>query len=92
MLRVSSTASEASRDQEDKVYVQHRLEQNANLLAELVVDQGASFYVAGNSKNMPTAVREALVAALTVRLGEGKGEEFVASMESSGKYQTETWS
>ena len=45
-----------------------------------------------NSKNMPTAVREALVAALTVRLGEGKGEEFVANMESSGKYQTETWS
>jgi len=81
-----------SRDQEDKVYVQHRLEQNADLLAELVVEQGASFYVAGNSKNMPTAVREALVAALTVRLGEGKGEEFVASMESSGKYQTETWS
>jgi len=81
-----------SRDQEDKVYVQHRLEQNADLLADVVVGQGASFYVAGNSKNMPTAVREALVAALTVRLGEGKGEEFVANMESSGKYQTETWS
>ena len=52
-----------SRDQEDKVYVQHRLEQNADLLAELVVEQGASFDVAGNSENMPTAVREALVAA-----------------------------
>ena len=81
-----------SRDQEDKVYVQHRMEQKANLLTELVVDQGASFFVAGNSKNMPTAVREALVAAINIRLGEGKGEEFVANMESSGKYQTETWS
>ena len=81
-----------SRDQEEKVYVQHRMEQKADLLAELVVDQGASFYVAGNSKNMPTAVRETLVAALTARLGEGKGQEFVARMESSGKYQTETWS
>merc|ERR1719209_61479 len=81
-----------SRDQEDKVYVQHRMEQHAPLLAELVVDQHASFYVAGNSKNMPTAVRQALVSAIDGRLGEGKGEEVVANMEASGRYQTETWS
>merc|ERR1711994_983170 len=65
-----------SRDQEDKVYVQHRMEQHA------------SFYVAGNSKNMPTAVRQALVSAIDGRLGEGKGEEVVANMEASGRYQT----
>jgi len=81
-----------SRDQEDKVYVQHRMEQHASLLAELVVDQNASFYVAGNSKNMPTAVRQALVSAIDGRLGEGKGEVMVAGMEASGRYQTETWS
>ena len=81
-----------SRDQEDKVYVQHRMEQHAPLLAELVVDQNASFYVAGNSKNMPTAVRQALVSAIDGRLGEGKGEKVVAGMEASGRYQTETWS
>jgi len=81
-----------SRDQEDKVYVQHRMEQHAPLLAELVVDQNASFYVAGNSKSMPTAVRQALVSAIDGRLGEGKGEEVVAGMEASGRYQTETWS
>jgi len=81
-----------SRDQEDKVYVQHRLQEQAQLLIELVLEQGALFMVAGNSKAMPTAVREALVQALASRLGQDGAEAKVTHMEESGLYQTETWS
>jgi len=80
-----------SRDQEDKVYVQHRMEERAEQLADAVLDRGAAFLVAGNSKQMPAAVRAALVAALAARLGEEQGEQYVAAMEAGGRYQTETW-
>ena len=48
-------------------------------------------FVAGSSKNMPGQVRAALVTALSSRLGEDQAESFVENMETSGRYQTETW-
>lgn len=36
-----------SRDQEEKVYVQHRVRENAALLWDLVANQNACFYIAG---------------------------------------------
>ena len=49
-------------------------------------------FVAGNSKNMPTQVRKALVNALATKLGSDDAERFVENMEMTGRYQTETWS
>ena len=43
------------------------MERNGALIRELVLDKSANFYVAGNSKMMPTQVREALVNAIKVR-------------------------
>ena len=57
----------------------------------LVLDNGAWMFVAGSSKNMPSAVRRELVSALATRLGQEKAESHVEKMELSGKYQTETW-
>ena len=42
------------------------MERNGALIRELVLDKSANFYVAGNSKMMPTQVREALVNAIKV--------------------------
>jgi len=82
-----------SRDQEDKVYVQHRLVEQGvgRRVASLLLDQGASFFLAGNSKQMPGQVREALVQVLAQRLGEQGAEQYVTDMEEGGRYQTETW-
>ena len=60
-------------------------------LVRLVLDNGAWMFVAGSSKNMPSAVRRELVSALATRLGQEKAESYVERMELSGKYQTETW-
>ena len=45
-----------SRDQEDKVYVQHVMDSNRQLLRQLVHEQQGIFFVAGNSKFMPSQV------------------------------------
>lgn len=42
--------------------------------------------VAGSSKNMPNAVKEALQVALEV------DESYIEVMVKSGRYQEETWS
>ena len=76
-----------------QVYVQHRMADMAARLCELVLDQGAYFAVAGSSKNMPGAVRAALVAAVNSRLQDpDQAELVVLRMEEEGRYQTETWS
>ncbi|XP_058465305.1 NADPH-dependent diflavin oxidoreductase 1 [Malaya genurostris] len=72
-----------SRDQEDKVYVQHLLSQQTNLLRKLLVEQNGLFLVSGSSKNMPDAVRETLVEAI--------GSLHVEEMVKQNRYQEETW-
>ena len=82
-----------SRDQDDKVYVQHRIAEHAIRVAQLVLHAAANFYVAGNSTQMPTAVRSALADCLAPELsgGEAAANSYIDAMEATGRYQTETW-
>ncbi|XP_055678223.1 NADPH-dependent diflavin oxidoreductase 1 [Lutzomyia longipalpis] len=73
-----------SRDQEEKIYVQHRIKENGDLLRTLLIEQDGYFLVAGSSKNMPQSVKEALNVVI--------GEENVQKMLTTGRYQEETWS
>lgn len=65
-------------------YVQDLIAAQSSLLKNLLVQRGGYFYVSGTSKNMPTAVKEALEEALG-------SKEFVADMIKTGRYQEETW-
>ena len=84
-----------SRDQEDKVYVQHRMAEKQEVLCKYILEMKGWFFIAGNSKSMPSQVREALVSALATQLGDTSGQEMaeqvVERMEAEGRYQTETW-
>ena len=80
-----------SRDQEDKIYVQHKILESQEKIRQLILEKSGNFFVAGNSKNMPSQVREALVDALAVELGSEEAEKYVEKMEVTGRYQTETW-
>lgn len=66
-------------------YVQHLIRKEKQLLKSLLVQRGGFFYVSGSSKDMPTAVREAVEEAID-------DKEFVAQMVKNGKYFEETWS
>uniref|UniRef100_A0A672FQ65 NADPH-dependent diflavin oxidoreductase 1 n=1 Tax=Salarias fasciatus TaxID=181472 RepID=A0A672FQ65_SALFA len=83
-----------SRDQEEKVYVQHRVRENAALLWDLVANQNACFYIAGNAKQMPASVRDALkeVFQQEGRLTAEQAQEMLEAMERTGRFQSETWS
>ncbi|XP_044029150.1 NADPH-dependent diflavin oxidoreductase 1 [Siniperca chuatsi] len=83
-----------SRDQEEKVYVQHRVRENAELLWDLIANKSAYVYIAGNAKQMPTSVRDALKEVFQQEGGvsTGDAEQVLAAMERSGQLQSETWS
>ncbi|XP_055617108.1 NADPH-dependent diflavin oxidoreductase 1 [Toxorhynchites rutilus septentrionalis] len=73
-----------SRNQEDKVYVQHVIRKQGALLKKLLMEQNGIFLVSGSSKNMPEAVREAL--------GEAIGSaSYVEEILKCDRYQEETW-
>lgn len=65
-------------------YVQHRISEQGDLLRNQIIDKNGVFLVAGNSKNMPIAVKEALSGVL-------KDDEYVKEMIKCGRYQEETW-
>ncbi|KAF7653046.1 hypothetical protein LDENG_00088030 [Lucifuga dentata] len=83
-----------SRDQEEKVYVQHRVKENAKLLWDLITRKHGCFYIAGNAKQMPASVREALQEAFQQEGGVSaeEAERMLTAMEMTGKLQSETWS
>uniref|UniRef100_A0A8B9YZE4 Oxidoreductase FAD/NAD(P)-binding domain-containing protein n=1 Tax=Buteo japonicus TaxID=224669 RepID=A0A8B9YZE4_9AVES len=83
-----------SRDQEEKVYVQHRIQENQRLVWELLNSRNAHIYLAGNAKQMPVAVAEALQLVLQLEggLSPSEAEEHLIALERSQRFQSETWS
>lgn len=82
-----------SREQEQKVYVQHRLRERGLLLWDLLDRQGAYFFLAGNAKLMPAAVSEALLFVFQDqgRLSDSEAASYLARLQHTGRFQTETW-
>ncbi|KAG8187301.1 hypothetical protein JTE90_011672 [Oedothorax gibbosus] len=82
-----------SRDQEDKVYVQHRVAQNGPLLWQLINDRQAAVYVAGNAKQMPQGVKEAFLEMFQEDggLDTDASAQYLQMMENQKRYQVETW-
>nr|CAD7455990.1 unnamed protein product [Timema tahoe] len=83
-----------SRDQENKVYVQHMMKDNASLLWELVSTQQAQIFLAGNSKDMPKGVKGALEETFQNygNMTQGEAQQFLERLERTGHFQSETWS
>ncbi|XP_041753477.1 NADPH-dependent diflavin oxidoreductase 1 isoform X1 [Coregonus clupeaformis] len=83
-----------SRDQEDKIYVQQRVQEQAELLWDLIANKNGYFYIAGNAKQMPTAVCDALKEGFQSQGGVSSSEadEMLVAMERAGRFQSETWS
>jgi sulfite reductase (NADPH) flavoprotein alpha-component len=81
-----------SRDQPEKVYVQHRLwERRCDVIAWL--DDGAFLYVCGDAKSLAKDVRTALVRAYAdVKvLGPEAAERAVAELERNKRYMQDVY-
>ncbi|XP_042768989.1 NADPH-dependent diflavin oxidoreductase 1 isoform X4 [Panthera leo] len=82
-----------SREQERKVYVQHRLRELGPLVWDLLDRRGAYFYLAGNAKGMPADVSEALTSVFREEggLSGPDAANYLARLQRTMRFQSETW-
>lgn len=81
-----------SRDQEEKIYVQTRMYENANLLWQLL-EQGAIFYVCGDAKHMAKDV-EAMLSMIVSEQGDLDKEEakaYIKHLKATKRYLTDVY-
>ncbi|WP_289028803.1 assimilatory sulfite reductase (NADPH) flavoprotein subunit [uncultured Paraglaciecola sp.] len=81
-----------SRDQEEKIYVQHRmLEQGAELYNWL--EKGAHFYVCGDANHMAKDVQDALVKIVIEHGGktEEEAEQYLSDLRRAKRYQKDVY-
>lgn len=81
-----------SRDQEEKIYVQHKmLEQGKDLFSWL--EEGAHFYVCGEKQHMAKDVDNVLKMIIQQYGGktEEKAIEYVKQLQREGRYQTDVY-
>lgn len=81
-----------SRDGPQKVYVQHRLRENAELINSLLKN-GAFFYVCGDAMRMARDVQSTLIDIISEKRGipRTKAEDVVKNMRTQNLYQEDVW-
>lgn len=83
-----------SRDQDEKIYVQHVMEEQSKVLFDYLYNRRGVLYISGRSRFMPEAVKQSFFNAL---MKEGKltieeSKSWLLVMEKEGRYLEETWS
>lgn len=82
-----------SRDQPQKVYVQHKMQEHSQRVWNLILE-GASIYVAGSSTKMPSDVMSALEEIISKEAGVSRDAAVMQlrRLERDGRYHVEAWS
>ena len=83
-----------SREQEEKVYVQNRLSENAELVADALLNKNGYFYICGDGAKMANDVEKTLIDILKT-VGKLNGDETAAvltEMKDRGRYVKDVWS
>jgi len=82
-----------SREQKEKIYVTHRLQQQKQLVYDLIHEKEGNLYLCGPGGNVPPQVRQAVVDAIRDCGGhsEDYSEKYVQEMQINGRYNVEAW-
>ena len=82
-----------SRDQPEKVYVQHRLLKNAAEIWKWLDAEGAHFFVCGDARRMAKDVDAALRKIVQEQGGKGNGQanEYVEKLKSEKRYKRDVY-
>jgi len=82
-----------SRDQPQKVYVQHKIKEQSARVWNLLLS-GAAVYIAGSSTKMPADVTAALEEVICKEHGVKKEDasKWLRDLERVGRFNIETWS
>ncbi|XP_074640456.1 NADPH-dependent diflavin oxidoreductase 1-like [Tubulanus polymorphus] len=83
-----------SRDQEDKIYVQHLIKIHADLVWNWIHEKRAWFFIAGNANQMPDNVKDALKTVIMDKgnLEELEAQKYIENLEKTKRFQVEAWS
>ncbi|MGX2968608.1 assimilatory sulfite reductase (NADPH) flavoprotein subunit [Ursidibacter sp. B-7004-1] len=81
-----------SRDQEQKIYVQHKILEQAELVWQWI-QQGAYIYVCGDASRMAKDVENALLEVIATqgKLSSEDAEEFLNEMREQKRYQRDVY-
>jgi sulfite reductase (NADPH) flavoprotein alpha-component len=81
-----------SRDQEEKIYVQHRIAEQANELWNWI-QRGAHIYVCGDESRMARDVHQALLDVVKDKGGytEDEAEDYLVQLRKDGRYQKDVY-
>ncbi|XP_050408551.1 NADPH--cytochrome P450 reductase [Patella vulgata] len=82
-----------SRDQKEKVYVQHLLNKNKEEIWRLL-ENGGHIYVCGDARNMAREVHDMLERSVIEQgnLDATKAAEYIKKLQSKGRYSCDVWS
>lgn len=82
-----------SRDQPEKVYVQHKMAEHSRRIWNLLAE-GAAVYIAGSSTKMPEDVTSAFekIVSKENEVSKDDAVRWIRALEKCGKYHIEAWS
>lgn len=82
-----------SRDQKEKVYVQHLIDQNQEMVYNLLEKEQGSFYVCGDAAAMARDVHRSLQKLFVSQggLSEDAAEQKLSAMKKAGRYCLDVW-
>ncbi|VEN47886.1 unnamed protein product [Callosobruchus maculatus] len=83
-----------SRDQPQKVYVSHLLEQQADEVWRLIGEHSAHLYICGDAKTMATDVRNVILKIFQEKgkMTEPEAQAYLKKMETQKRFSADVWS
>ncbi|GLB59562.1 assimilatory sulfite reductase (NADPH) flavoprotein subunit [Cytobacillus sp. NCCP-133] len=81
-----------SRDSEEKVYVQHRMQENSKELYQWL-DEGAAVYICGDEKNMAHDVHNTLIDIIEKEgsMSREQAAAYLSDMQKNKRYQRDVY-
>jgi len=82
-----------SRDQKEKFYIQHNIDNDPELFHKRFTEEGGYFYLCGSAAQVPIDMRAAIERSMVKcgGMGETEASEYIDSMIMSGRYNVEAW-
>ena len=83
-----------SRDQEKKVYIQNKVDENPKIACDILVEQKGYFFYCGPAGNVPAAIETSIRKAfMTVyNKTEEEATNMLNDIKTEGRYVVEAWS
>ena len=82
-----------SRDQEEKIYVQDRIREQAAEIYDWLISRGANIYICGNKRTMAVGVRAALKELLFTegKMNEAEVNDFIKKLKLEQRWQEDVY-